>query len=150
MVTGMTEAGPARTVARKMGIAPGARAHLVGAPRSAVAAMNLPTLDLSDQLTGEFDYLHLFVTRQDQLRARFAALRDHLRSGGMLWVSWPRGGGLGTDLSLKSVIAIGYDLGMVESTCLRIDDVWSGLKFTYPTPGKIYTNSYGTLPEQRP
>ena len=133
-----------------MGITPESRAHLVGAPRSAVATMNLPSLDLSDQLTGEFDYLHLFVTRQDELRARFAVLRDHLRPGGMLWVSWPRGGGLGTDLTLRSVIAIGYDLGMVESTCLRIDDVWAALKFTHPRPGKVYANSYGALPEQRP
>jgi len=39
-----------------------------------------------------------------------------------------------------------YDLNMVESTCLRIDDVWSGLKFTHPKPGKIYANSYGTPP----
>ena len=37
---------------------------------------------------------------------------------------------------------------MVESTCLRIDDTWSGLKFTHPKPGKVYANSYGTLPGQ--
>ena len=51
--------------------------------------------------------------------------------------------------SIKSVIAIGYELNMVESTCLRIDEVWSGLKFTHPKPGKTYANSYGTLPDQR-
>ncbi len=39
---------------------------------------------------------------------------------------------------------------MVESTCLRIDEVWAGLKFTHPVPGKHYANSYGTLPGQRP
>ena len=32
----------------------------------------------------------------------------------MLWISWPKGGRLGTDLNLKIVIPIGYDLGMVE------------------------------------
>ncbi|AEF39488.1 hypothetical protein [Hoyosella subflava] len=142
----MTDTRTARTVARKMGIKAGSRAHFAGAPDSVVAAMCLPALDLCDELTREFDYLHLFVTRQHQMRGQFPVLRDRLRANGMLWVSWPKRGQLGTDLTMKSVIAIGYDLSMVESTCLRIDEVWAGLKFTHPKPGKVYANSYGTLP----
>jgi hypothetical protein len=145
----MTAVRRSRTVAQKMGIEPGARAYLRGAPTAAVAAMCLPDLDLPETLTGEFDYLHLFVTNQNEMREQFGGLRDRLRPGGMLWVSWPKGGKLGTDLTIKSVIAIGYDLDMVESTCLRIDEVWSALKFTHPKPGKTYANSYGTLPGQR-
>ncbi|QVQ54852.1 hypothetical protein J4H86_11985 [Spiractinospora alimapuensis] len=132
-----------------MGVRAGSRAHLVGAPDVAVAAMELPDLDLPGELAGDFDYLHLFVIRQEDMRASFGGLRDHLRVGGMLWVSWPKGGRLGTDLTMRSVIAIGYDLNMVESTCLRIDDTWAGIKFTRPLPGKIYANQYGTLPSQR-
>lgn len=137
-----------RTVAQKMGVVAGSRAHLAGVPATAEAAIQLPPLDLHETLSGEFDYLHLFVTSQDQMRAQFADLRDRLRPGGMLWVSWPKGGRLGTDLTMKSVIAIGYDLNMVESTCLRIDEVWAGLKFTHPKPAKVYANSYGTLPDR--
>lgn len=145
-VDDMASTRRARNVAQKMGIKPGARAHLRDAPPAAVAAMGLPNLDLAETLTGEFDYLHLFVVRQDRMRAQFGGLRDRLSPGGMLWVSWPKGGKLGTDLTIKSVIAIGYDQNMVESTCLRIDETWAGLKFTHPKPGKTYTNSYGTLP----
>ncbi|WP_218013692.1 DUF3052 domain-containing protein [Georgenia sp. 311] len=136
----------ARTVAEKMGVRAGSRAHLVGAPAEAVAAMRLPELDLAADLTGAFDYLHLFVTRQEDMRAGFGPLRDHLAPDGRLWVSWPKGGRLGTDLTIRSVIAIGYDHGLVESTALRVDDTWSALKFTRPKPGKTYRNSYGTLP----
>ncbi|WP_299575767.1 hypothetical protein [uncultured Williamsia sp.] len=135
-----------RTVAQKMGIRTGSRALLRGAPASAVAAMMLPTLDLVDTPTPGLDHVHLFVRTQQQLRSEFATLRDAVGPAGMLWVSWPKGGRLGTDLTIRSVIAIGYDRGMVESTCLRIDDTWSGLKFTHPRPGKVYANSYGTLP----
>ncbi len=145
----MASDAQARTVAQKMGIKPGARAYLRDAPAATVEAMGLPELDLVETLAGEFDYLHLFVVRQRQMRDQFGELRDRLRPGGMLWVSWPKGGRLGTDLSIKSVIAIGYDLSMVESTCLRVDAVWSGLKFTHPKRGKTYANSYGTLPDQR-
>jgi len=137
----------ARTVAEKMGVRAGSRAHLVGAPAEAVAAMRLPELDLADDLTGVFDHLHLFVTRQDDMRAGFGPLRDHLAPGGRLWVSWPKGGRLGTDLTIRSVIAIGYNHGLVESTALLVDDTWSALKFTRPRPGTTYRNSYGTLPD---
>ena len=148
-VDDMTSIQQTRTVAQKMGVKPGLRAYLRDAPATAVTAMGLPDLDVPETLTGELDYLHLFVVTQDRLREQFGELRDRLRPGGMLWVSWPKGGKLGTDLTIKSVIAIGYELNMVESTCLRIDEVWSGLKFTHPKPGKTYTNSYGTLPDQR-
>ena len=148
-VDDMTSIQQTRTVAQKMGVKPGLRAYLRDAPATAVTAMGLPDLDVPETLTGELDYLHLFVVTQDRLREQFGELRDRLRPGGMLWVSWPKGGKLGTDLTIKSVIAIGYELNMVESTCLRIDEVWSGLKFTHPKPGKTYANSYGTLPDQQ-
>ncbi len=146
---GMVNPSPPRTVAQKMGIKAGARAHLRDAPASAVAAMELPELELLAELTGEFDYLHLFVTTQERMREHFGALRDRLRPGGALWVSWPKGGKLGSDLTIKSVIAIGYERNLVESTCLEIDEVWSGLKFTHPKPGKRYANSYGRFPARR-
>ena len=139
-----------RTVAEKMGVEASQRAYLEGAPADAVVAMRLPELDLQAELAGAFDHLHLFVVTQEEMRERFAELRDHLRPRSMLWVSWPKGGRLGTDLTMRSVIAIGYGLGMVESTCLRVDDTWAALKFTHPKPGKVYRNSYGTLPGQRP
>ncbi|WP_202865402.1 hypothetical protein [Ornithinimicrobium sufpigmenti] len=103
----MTEARQQRTVAQKMGVRAGTRAHVVGAPASALAAMSLPDLEVTDALDGEFDYLHLFVTRQEQLSAQFGTLRDRLGPGGMLWVSWPKGRRYGTDLTMRSVIAIG-------------------------------------------
>jgi len=35
----------------------------------------------------------------------------------------------------------------VESTCLRVDGIWAGLKFTHPKQGKVYINRYRTLPD---
>lgn len=99
-----------------------------------------------DDLAGEFDYLHVFVTTQAELNRDFPSLRDHLKPSGMLWVSWPKGRRDGTDLTLPIVIKIGYGHGLVESTCLRVNDTWSGLKFTHPKPGKTYRNSDGCAP----
>jgi len=51
-------------------------------------------------------------------------------------VSWPKGRRLGTDLSLAKVIEIGYSHGLVESTSLRIDEIWAGLKSRTPKEGQ--------------
>lgn len=141
----MTNRTPKRTVAQKIGIMEGSRAFVHNAPGDARADLSLPPLDVSPELSGEFDYLHLFVTSGAELDDAFPRFRDHLRRTGMLWVSWPKGGKLGTDLSLPEVIRIGYRHGLVESTCLRVNETWSALKFTWPKPGKIYNNSYGRL-----
>lgn len=129
-----------------MGVRVGARAHFVNAPAVAVRAIDLPELDVSERLDGDFDYIHFFCITQAEMDQAFPELKLHLNETGMLWLSWPKGRKLGSDLGLPKVIEIGYRHGLVESTCLRIDDTWAGLKFTHPKPGKVYQNSYGTLP----
>ena len=137
-----------RTVAEKMGVRAGGRAHLVNAPREVVRTMELPELDVRRDLRSMFDHLHLFCVRAGELDAAFPRLKRHLRPTGALWVSWPKGRKLGADLTLPTVIEIGYRHGLVESTTLRVDDTWSAMKFTHPKAGTVYRNSYGTLPAE--
>lgn len=137
-----------RTVAEKMGLRAGWTAHFVNAPDGVRESMGLPDLQLVP-LNGEVDYLHLFVTTQEQMRDEFPRLVPHLAPQGKLWLSWPKGRRLGSDLTLPRVIEIGYERGLVESTCLSVDDTWSALRFTHPKPGQQYRNSFGTLPDQR-
>jgi len=86
------EESASRTVAQKMGIKQGSRAHLVGTPAAAFAAMQLPALVESPELDGEFDYLHLFTTSRASLEGAFPTLKRHIKATGMLWVSWPKPG----------------------------------------------------------
>ena len=135
-----------KTVSDKMGIKEGTRAIFVGAPGAAREAIDPPDLDIAPELAGEFDYVHLFARSRAELDGVFPELKAHLKPTGMLWVSWPKGKKLGTDLTLSEVIRIGYDHGLVESKCLSVDETWSALKFTHPKKGKAYDNSYGRLP----
>jgi hypothetical protein len=75
----------------------------------------------------------------------FPRLKKHLKPTGMLWVSWPKNGKLGTDLTLQTVINLGYKQGLVESKTISIDATWSAIKFTHPKKGKVYNNRYGKL-----
>lgn len=132
-------------VSKKLGIKEGTRALLVNAPEEAVQAIDPPPLERASELNGEFDYIHFFVRTQVEFNDMFPKLKAHLKQTGMLWVSWPKGGKLGTDLRLTTVIKLGYDHGLVESKSVSIDATWSALKFTHPKKGKVYNNRYGQL-----
>ena len=134
-----------KTVSQKMGVKGGMRAFFLYAQQSALKAINLPSLEVDSVLQGEFDYMHFFTKTQTEMDDSFPRLKRHLKPTGMLWLSWPKGKKLGTDLALPVVIKIGYSHGLVESTCLSVDATWSGLKFTRPKKGKVYHNSYGQL-----
>jgi hypothetical protein len=134
-----------KPVSAKMGLKEGARTLFVNAPAEAIDAIEPPALNVDTIRNGEFDYIHLFVTKQADMRQEFPALMKHLARTGTLWLSWPKGGKLGTDLSLPSVIKIGYDYGLVESKVLSVNETWSAIKFTWPRNGKEYRNSFGKL-----
>jgi len=134
-----------KPVAEKMGIKENSQALFINAPTEAIDGLALPKLIISKDITGKFDYIHVFVKSQSELCEIFPRLKSHLNLNGMLWVSWPKGGGMGTNLSLSKIIKIGYSFGLVESTCLSINSIWSGLKFTHPKAGKIYSNSHAEL-----
>ena len=134
-----------KTISQKMGIKENSRVLFVNAPGDAINGMKLPEIDIAKRLTGEFDYIHLFIKSQSEYKDKFPKLKSHLKLSGMLWVSWPKARQLDTDLSLPKVINIGYGFGLVESTCLSISTIWSALKFTHPKKGKVYNNSHAKL-----
>jgi hypothetical protein len=134
-------------VLTKLGVKPGMRSLLIDAPPDVVEALNLPDNNLTDNSAGLFTYIHVFATRQATLDTTFPQVKRQLGHDGMLWVSWPKGRGLGTDLTLKHIIRIGYNHGLVESKTISLDPTWSAIKFTFPKQGKQYNNSYGELKE---
>jgi hypothetical protein len=139
-------AAMSRTVSKKMGIKEGTHAIFVNAPGAARGAIDPPSLNVASELSGKFDYIHLFARTQAELDDSFPKLKAHLKPTGMLWVSWPKNKKLGTDLALPKVIEIGYSHGLAESKTLSVDATWSAIKFTHPKKGKVYNNSYGRLP----
>lgn len=58
-----------KSVSQKMEVRDGTRAFFVNAPQSALASINLPTLDIVLDL--DFDYIHPFTTSQAELDITF-------------------------------------------------------------------------------
>lgn len=135
---------------RKLGLRPGMRTIWIQAPDDVRAAMPAAELDVKTKLTGSFAFIHAFLTTEKEFVRTFPRLKRYLEPTGALWISWPKNGQLGSDLTLPKVIKLGYDEDLVESKCISVNSVWSALKFTFPKPGKTYHNSFGTLKTPRP
>ena len=112
---------------RKLGVKPGSRVLLDGAPDG----FALEGIDAHRRPgSAPYDVVLLFSADADRLRRRWPALAARLTESGRLWVCWPkRTSGRQTDLSENDVRTYGLSQGLVDVKVCAIDDVWSGLAF---------------------
>ena len=75
-----------------------------------------------------FDFIQVFVTRRDELLATGPELRQALKPGGVLWISYPKGKALPTDLNRDVVRLAAAEVGLEVVSQVAIDDVWSALR----------------------
>lgn len=116
---------------RKLGIRPGARVVLSGAPPEAAGLLaDLPDgARLLGRLVAGVDVILLFADRRADLARRLPRARPAMRPDGGLWVAWPkRSSGVATDLTEDVVREIGLAAGLVDNKVCAIDATWSGLR----------------------
>ena len=120
---------------KKLGIKPGHRIRLIGAPGDFAATLGeLPeSVEIVEDGGGApLDLVLFFTASADALRARFDALKAALAPAGMLWVAWPKKASkVPTDLTEDVVRAVALERGLVDVKVCAIDATWSGLKLVY-------------------
>lgn len=116
---------------KKMGFKDGMRAILINAPQESKKLFDKVPVSFVLKLSGKFDYIHLFATDEKHLTIYFGRVKNFLKPDGILWVSWPKSGKLGTNLNGNKVRDIGLAAGLVDIKVAAVDDIWSGLKFMY-------------------
>jgi hypothetical protein len=119
---------------RKLGIKPGDRLALIGAPDGFDQVLGeLPDgVQLRRRAQGTCDVIVVFCTRRSELQRRLATLRPALDQAGGLWVAWPkRSSGVPTELGDGPVRELGLAAGLVDNKVCAIDATWSGLRFVY-------------------
>lgn len=85
---------------------------------------------MKDKLTGELDFIHLFVKDRQNFEKVFARAMKHIKESGMIWVSWPKKSSrVITDLDENIIREFGLSQGLVDVKVCAVDDIWSGLKF---------------------
>jgi hypothetical protein len=116
---------------RKLGIKPGARLGVVGAPAGFDATLGeLPDgVRLRARARGPLDVIVAFFTARRALERRMPSLRAALHPAGGLWIAWPkRASGVATDLTEDVVREIALANALVDNKVAALDETWSGLR----------------------
>jgi hypothetical protein len=124
-----------RSVVQKLGIKPGFRIFVVGAPASYDDVIGPLPADatLAPRLKAPLDMVHVFATKAAALRGKLPACREAIAPDGMVWVSWPKkSSGVTTDVTENVVRDTALSLGLVDIKVCAIDDTWSALKLVIP------------------
>jgi hypothetical protein len=116
---------------RKLGIKPGDRVALLGAPDGFEGG----TLALPDGVAvtrragGKADVIVSFHTRRADLERRLPALRAMMEPAAGLWIAWPKKAAkMDTDMTEDVVREIALPTGLVDNKVCAIDTTWSGLR----------------------
>jgi hypothetical protein len=114
---------------RKLGIKPGHRIALLGAPDG----FELPELpdgvQVKRRATGKADVIVTFHTRRAELERRLPALRALMEPVAGLWIAWPkRASKIETDITEDVLREIALPTGLVDNKVCAIDATWSGLR----------------------
>jgi hypothetical protein len=119
----------ATPLARKLGIEPGDRTALLGAPDGFEIPDLPPGVELRRRARGRCAVIVSFHTRRTDLARRFPMLLRALEVDGGLWIAWPkRASGVPTDMTEDVVRDVALPTGMVDNKVCAIDDTWSGLR----------------------
>ena len=129
----MSAAGYSGTpLAKKLGIAQGARVLLRGAPADyADLLAPLPEgVGFARAPSGAIDVAQVFCTKRAQLVQALKRFRKTLRPDAAVWISWPkRAAKVPTDITEDVVRELLLPSGWVDNKVCAIDDTWSGLRF---------------------
>jgi hypothetical protein len=124
-----------RSVVQKLGIKPGFRIFVDGAPAAYDHVVGALPADvtISMRLKAPLDMAHVFATQAAVLRKKLPTCREAIAPDGMVWVSWPKkSSGVATDVTEDVVRETALSLGLVDIKVCAIDDTWSGLKLVIP------------------
>ena len=117
---------------QKLGIKPGARLLLLGAPDEflPVDLGPLPDVHVLRRAAAPVDVAVAFTVTRDELARRFTAARKALAADGGLWVAYPKKASkVPTELDFDVVQRFGLDTGLVDNKSCAVTEVWSGLRF---------------------
>ncbi len=113
-----------RSLPDKLGVKPGMRLTLIGAP----AGFD-PGAPTTRRLGQGAELALLFALRRADLVRRWPSATARMAPAGAIWVAWPkRASGVPTDMTEHVVREVVLPTGWVDVKVAAIDETWSGLK----------------------
>ena len=120
-----------RPLANKLYIREGYRIAILNPPAGYSQLLGeLPeNVTVTNSVEGEFDVIQFFVTKRKKLEEELSELRNALRPGGLVWVSYPKVNQLDADINRDSIAAYAETIGLKAVAQVSVDDIWSALRF---------------------
>jgi hypothetical protein len=113
---------------KKLGIKPGHRLALLGAPDE--FELELPDgVSVRRRAGGKADVILSFHVSRTELERRLPALRAMMQPAAGLWIAWPkRASKMETDITEDVLREIALPTGLVDNKVCAVDERWSGLR----------------------
>ena len=127
----MTPGYSGTPLAKKLGIKPGSRVLLDGAPDSYHTWIEPlpPDVSFVTKSARKIDLIHLFTDKVADLRKKLPKYMERIHPAGMIWASWPKKASrVPTDITEQTIRDIALPLGLVDVKVCAVSEVWSGLK----------------------
>jgi hypothetical protein len=114
---------------RKLGIKPGHRVAVLGAP-DGFELDGLPEdVSVKRRAGGKADVILTFHTSRAEFERRLPALRAMMEPAAGLWIAWPkRASKVETDITEDVLREIALPTGLVDNKVCAVDETWSGLR----------------------
>jgi hypothetical protein len=116
-------------LAKKLGIKPGHRVLLLGAP-DGFEIPDLPgDVTVARRAAGKADVIVSFHTARRDYEKRLPKLRACMEPAAGLWIAWPKKASrVPTDLNENAVRDFALANVLVDNKVAAIDETWSGLR----------------------
>jgi hypothetical protein len=117
---------------KKLGLKPGMRALVVGAPSGYMNSLApLPDrVEVSPSLGSAHEFIQLFAIKKSEITKSAKKLLQSATPGALVWITYPKKtSGVESDLSREEVWAAMEGTGWRPVSQIAIDDVWSALRF---------------------
>ena len=107
---------------QKLGIKPGAKVAVVGAPRGFSLVKRAGR--------APFDVAVVFAKEIVRIRTIFDEISQNMAENGGVWMAWPKkSSAMKTDVTEGALRAAILPTGWVDNKVCAIDETWSGLRF---------------------
>lgn len=119
------------SLVKKLGIKPGSKVLLVGAPEGSRSLLDsLPAdVEFVTRLNVSTDLVHVFTASRAELRELLRKYRAGLKPDGVVWVSWPKKAAkVPTDITEDTIREVALPMGFVDIKVCAVNGIWSGLK----------------------
>ena len=113
------------SLAKKIKLKPGAHAAVINAPENYVQDLKHDS-DISQKLTGKFDWIQIFVKNKAELDQLVSKAAKALKPESILWISFPKGSSKNqTDLTRDKGWESLQALDLKWITLVSVNEEWS-------------------------